>query len=70
LVLQNDLFSEFSYDIKSIKCGRTKIDHITEEGENFYTAWDDNCFNELLEDNLDQKEQIEREYISALIIYV
>jgi hypothetical protein len=70
LVLQDDPFSEFSYDIKGVGCGRTIIDHITKKGEKFYSTWDNNCFNESLEDNLDQKEQIEKEYMLALIIYL
>lgn len=71
LILQDDPFSEFSYDIKGFKKSYSKLHHTTNKGENFYDSWTEDDFQDLLNDNLeDDAEQIKQEYKPSLLILI
>jgi hypothetical protein len=69
-VLQVDPFSEYAYDIKDMSYGRSKIVLITKKRKRFYNSWKDKDFNNFLDDNPDEKEQINKEYTPSLLLYI
>ena len=72
LVLQNDHYSEFSFDINAkIKVEKhfTKVEQISNDGTVFYFSWEEDDFKDFLEDNPNDQEELKAEYKPTLMFF-
>ena len=68
IILQQDPFSEYSYDIVGIHKSYSGVDVIHRDGSIRYSSLSEDGFIDLLEDNPEDEDKIREEYKVSLVI--